>query len=160
MNKKQFLLLSLLACTVASQSDMQASTSRLRTVAANSLTLLGLLGGGYAGTIAIIGYNNANLPALDKEAQAKLSEEKRKHLEYLRQNPYTGAFEELNGMIVDDYTRLSKTVSDKAALEKAAKDAYAALTTAAGKAFNKVTGVASDKPAISSNDDVDAEDNK
>ncbi len=136
MNKKQFLLLSLLACTVVSQSTTQAAASKLRTVATNTLTFAGLLAGGYAGTGIIIGCNNKNIPVLDDETS--LPTEQQTKRAYKRQNPYTAAFEELNGMIVDDYTRLGNVVTDKAVLEKAAKDAYATLAAAAQKALNKI----------------------
>lgn len=140
MNKKQFLLLSLLACTLLPQADTKASTSRLRAVATNTLTFAGLLAGGYTGTGVIIGHNNQNAPVLDEKSNIP-TEQIAKHLweQYRRQNPYTAAFEELNEMIADDYTRLGKVVRDKAALEKAAKNAYAALATAASKAYNKMT---------------------
>ena len=168
MNKKQFLLLSLLACTLLPQADTEASASKLRAVATKSLTFASLLIGSYIGTGIIIGYNNQNCPDFDEEDLAKLSEKERivtiNHLKHLREHPYEAAYGELNEIIMDDSTRAGKALADKATalgeatkeayatLKEVTKDTYATLAAAAKKFYNKSKGSDSVKTVSSADD--------
>lgn len=160
MHKKQFFLLSLIICTLSTEPTLQGSAPKIRTLRANFLTSVGLLAGGYAGSISIIGTNNKNRPVLNDEAY--LPTELRNQREHQRQNPYQAAFEETNSMIVDECAHVAKTVNDASiALKKASQDAYFVLVTEAHNAFKKAKGTDSEKISKpTTTNDSNAEDNK
>ncbi len=141
MHRKQFLLLSLLVCTLTPHTDVQASSSKLSTAA---LTLAGLSAGAYASTILIIGTLNKNRPVLENEGS--LPTDLRARREYQRQQPYQAAFEEMNNGIREDITFMGKTI------KRTAENAYSLLAAAAHKAYEKAQGIDSDTAATDDND--------
>lgn len=154
MNKKQFLLLSVVVSTTLSHTALEASaamrlrtlttvavnasqtaakpsvskTSKLRNVATNLCILSGLAAGGYASAIGIIGTNNKDLPVLRNES--KLPEDARMDHAERRAHPYLHAFHEVNGMIVEDARKIRSKVNE----------VYTYLVAAAHEAFKSEEG--------------------
>jgi hypothetical protein len=131
MNKKQFLLLSLLISLSAPQNLFASKT---RAALHNGATFFVLAAGAYVGVGLSIGNNNKKNPLSDEEKEA----------------PYATGFKELNSMIVKDCIRF----------EAMAEEQYAILTTMTKKFLEKIKSLNHEKQTSSEDTKKDSNDKK
>jgi|GEM_PF-5438359 hypothetical protein len=131
MNKKQFLLLSLLVCLSAPHNIFASKT---RAALHNGATFFVLAAGAYLGVGLSIGNNNKKNPLSEEEKEA----------------PFQAGFKELNSMIVKDCIHFGTIAQEK----------YSILTQKTTEFLEKIKSLNHEKQTPSDDTNKDANDKK